>query len=107
MLNDEGSAVDAAEEFQTHIHKFAYAGDRVRIFCEHSNDALLEGTRMVTMVREGDLKLVHFVDVFPHPGLTLELLLVEIEEVRLPPLRNRRTRKPYRVEDRRLGVPDP
>ncbi|MDV7142820.1 sulfatase-like hydrolase/transferase [Tropicimonas sp. TH_r6] len=36
--------------------------DRPRVFCEHSNDALLEGTRMVTMVREGDFKLVHFVD---------------------------------------------
>ncbi len=38
------------------------AEDRPRVFSEHSNDALLEGTRMVTMVREGDLKLVHFVD---------------------------------------------
>lgn len=36
--------------------------ERGPIFCEHSNDALLEGTRMVTMVREGELKLVHFVD---------------------------------------------
>ena len=36
--------------------------DRPRVFAEHSNDALLEGTRMVTMVREGDYKLVHFVD---------------------------------------------
>lgn len=36
--------------------------DRPRVFCEHSNDALLRGTRMVTMVIEGDMKLVHFVD---------------------------------------------
>lgn len=46
--------------------------------------------------------LVHFVSVFPHARLTLEVLLVEVEETRLPPLRRRRTRKPYRVQDRQL-----
>lgn len=51
--------------------------------------------------------LVHFVGVFPHPRLTIELLLVEVQEFRLPPLRNHRTRKRYRVEDRQLmGVGD-
>ena len=48
------------------------------------------------------LELVHFINVFPHPRLALEVLLIEVEEDRLPPLRRRRTRKPYRVEDRRL-----
>ncbi len=48
------------------------------------------------------LELVHFVSVFPHPRLTLEVLLVEVEEIRLPPDRRRWTRRPYRVEDRRL-----
>lgn len=48
------------------------------------------------------LDLVHFVGVFPHPRLTLEILLVEVEEIRLPPLRRRWTRKRYRIEDRRL-----
>lgn len=35
---------------------------RERIFAEHTDDPILEGTRYMTMVREGDLKLVHFVD---------------------------------------------
>lgn len=35
---------------------------RDRVFAEHSNDALLTGTRLMTMVLEGSVKLVHFVD---------------------------------------------
>jgi len=35
---------------------------RTRVFAEHSNDALLTGTRLMTMVLEGSIKLVHFVD---------------------------------------------
>lgn len=50
--------------------------------------------------------LVHFVDVFPHDRLTLEAVLTEQEEHRLPagyPLGGRRWRsKGYRVEDRTL-----
>jgi len=46
-------------------------------------------------------ELVHFTSVFPHPRLTLEILLTEQEEVRLPPLRKSWRRRP-RVEDRRL-----
>lgn len=38
------------------------APGRNRVFAEHSNDALLSGTRMMTMVLEGRMKLVHFVD---------------------------------------------
>ncbi len=48
------------------------------------------------------LDLVHFVTVFPHPRLTLEVLLTEQEEHRLPPLKSRWTRKKYRVQDRSL-----
>ncbi len=33
-----------------------------RVFAEHSNDAILTGTDFMTMIREGDWKLVHFVD---------------------------------------------
>lgn len=36
--------------------------DRSRVFSEHSNDEILEGTDYMTMVREGPWKLVHFVD---------------------------------------------
>lgn len=47
--------------------------------------------------------LVHFVTVFPHPRLTLEVLLTTQEEDRLSIVRRRRWRaKDYRVEDRRL-----
>lgn len=35
---------------------------RQRVYAEHSNDALLTGTRFMTMIRDGALKLVHFVD---------------------------------------------
>ncbi len=35
---------------------------RTRVFAEHSNDALLTGTRLMTMVLDGSIKLVHFVD---------------------------------------------
>ena len=35
---------------------------RNRVFAEHSNDALLTGTRFMTMILEGKMKLVHFVD---------------------------------------------
>jgi arylsulfatase A-like enzyme len=40
----------------------APAPKRNKVFAEHSNDALLTGTRMMTMVLEDSMKLVHFVD---------------------------------------------
>jgi hypothetical protein len=43
-------------------------------------------------------ELVSFVRVFPHVRLTLELLLVDVEELRY----SRPCRRRYRVEDRRL-----
>jgi len=46
--------------------------------------------------------LVHFVGVFPHPRLTLEVLLTEQEEHRFPAGRRRWRSKGYRVEDRIL-----
>ena len=48
------------------------------------------------------LDLVHFVKVFPHPQLSLEVLMTEQEEHRLPPLARHRRRKGYRIEDRVL-----
>ena len=36
--------------------------ERRRVFAEHSNDALLQGTRFMTMILDGTIKLVHFVD---------------------------------------------
>lgn len=44
---------------------------------------------------------VHFTKVFPHPNLTVELLLIEQEEVRIPRRSWRRGRN-YRVADRLL-----
>ena len=35
---------------------------RERVFCEQSDDAIMTGSKFVTMVREGPWKLVHFVD---------------------------------------------
>lgn len=46
--------------------------------------------------------LVHFVGVFPHPRLTLEVVLTEQEEYRISRVRRRRRGPDYRVEDRRL-----
>jgi hypothetical protein len=52
-------------------------------------------------------ELVNFVGVFPHPRLTLEVLLTEQEEHRVPTPKRRRRGKDYRVEDRLLsGIQD-
>ena len=40
----------------------APAPERRQVFAEHSNDALLSGTRLMTMLLDGQMKLVHFVD---------------------------------------------
>ena len=47
-------------------------------------------------------ELIHFTDVFPHPRLCLEVLLVEVEEWRRPAAGRRRWRKPYLTEDVKL-----
>ncbi len=48
--------------------------------------------------------LVHFTQVFPHPRLTLEVALVEVEEWRYPGHGRRRRRRvnDFQVEDQRL-----
>lgn len=52
-------------------------------------------------------ELVHFIDVFPHPRLTLEVLLTEQEEFRVHRARRWRRGRDYRIEDRRLlGIHD-
>ena len=38
------------------------APTRSRVYAEHSNDTLLTGTRFMTMILDGNMKLVHFVD---------------------------------------------
>ena len=49
-------------------------------------------------------ELVHFTRVYPHPQLTLEVVLVEIEELRYPGHGRRRRwrRNDHEVEDQRL-----
>ncbi|MBI3864614.1 MAG: hypothetical protein HY290_22255 [Planctomycetia bacterium] len=46
--------------------------------------------------------LVHFVDVFPHPRLTLDVLLTEQEETRIPKRKRWFRAKDFTVADRRL-----
>lgn len=48
------------------------------------------------------LDLVHFVDVFPHPRLSLEVVLTEVEEHRVEQPARRWRGKSYRVLDREL-----
>ena len=45
---------------------------------------------------------MHFVEVFPHPRLTLEVLLTEQEETRIPKRKRWPRSKDYFVADRRL-----
>ena len=44
--------------------------------------------------------LVHFVRVFPHPRLTLEVVLLDQEEHRIPAPKRRQRSKDYRTQDR-------
>jgi hypothetical protein len=58
--------------------------------------------------RQGNLlelfdELVYFTRAFPHRNLTLEVLLVDIEELRCPrPNKRRPWRKQFAIEDQRL-----
>lgn len=47
-------------------------------------------------------ELVHFLGAFPHPRLTLELLLITEEEVRLARAKRWSRQRDYRIEDRHL-----
>lgn len=51
-----------AESLCPQLFGKAANGTRTRIFAEHSDDPILTGTRFMTMVREENWKLVHFVD---------------------------------------------
>lgn len=54
---------------------------RRQVFAEHSNDALLTGTRLMTMVLDGSMKLVHFVD--SDAGILFDLANDPQEQVNL------------------------
>jgi hypothetical protein len=47
-------------------------------------------------------ELVHFTKVFPHPNLTIDVVLIEEEELRIRRQRRRRFGPNYRLHDRRL-----
>jgi hypothetical protein len=46
--------------------------------------------------------LIYFTRVFPHPNLTLEIPLVEVEQFRVPAKKRRRRGKDYHVQDVQL-----
>lgn len=48
------------------------------------------------------IELVNFITVFPHPRLTIDVLLTVQEEHRVPAAKRRWRSKGYRVQDRRL-----
>ena len=54
---------------------------RSKVFAEHSNDALLTGTRLMTMLLDEKMKLVHFVD--SDDGQLFDLASDPTEEVNL------------------------
>lgn len=47
-------------------------------------------------------ELVHFLGAFPHPNLTLELLLITEAEFRIPRLKQRYRQRAFTIEDRCL-----
>ncbi len=47
-------------------------------------------------------ELVHFLETFPHPRLTLELLLITEEEIRIPRPKRRLRQPDFTIEDRCL-----
>lgn len=55
--------------------------ERRKVFAEHSNDALLTGTRLMTMLLYDKMKLVHFVD--SEEGQLFDLTSDPTEEVNL------------------------
>jgi arylsulfatase A-like enzyme len=57
------------------------APERNRVYAEHSNDALLTGTRFMTMILDGSMKLVHFVD--SDQGMLFDLARDPNEQVNL------------------------
>ena len=55
--------------------------ERQRVYAEHFNDAILTGTRAMTMIRDGSRKLVHFVD--SDEGMLFDLVTDPDEQVNL------------------------
>lgn len=47
-------------------------------------------------------ELIYFTRVFPHPNLTIEIPMIEVEQVRAPEKKRRRWHRNYRVHDVRL-----
>ena len=47
-------------------------------------------------------ELVHFIGAFPHPRLTIDVVLIEVEEQRAPQRKRRRFSRDYEVLDRSL-----
>lgn len=64
VLDCAGVGVPAWMEAQSLCPYFDDGPDpqRSKVFAEHSNDALLTGTRLMTMLLDGQMKLVHFID---------------------------------------------
>ena len=64
ILEWAGAGVPGWMEAQSLVPYFDDGPDptRTQVFAEHSNDALLTGTRLMTMLLDGTMKLVHFVD---------------------------------------------
>ncbi|MFM7058207.1 MAG: hypothetical protein ACKO2P_14915 [Planctomycetota bacterium] len=70
---------------------------------QHSNGPTVRSRRSPAKQKPAHifLELVHF-SVFPSPGLQLDLVLTEQEEIRLPPTARSSWKKRYHVQDRRL-----
>ncbi len=51
------------------------------------------------------MELVHFARLFPHPRLTIEVVLIDLEEQRVPKLKHRFRRKNYiSLEQTLVGI---
>ncbi len=61
ILQEEGDAFDAAEEFRTQIHKFAFAGDRVTYEASGDVPGFLNGQWAMSEY-EGDLRVASTLD---------------------------------------------
>ena len=83
ILEWAGIAVPGWMEAQSLSPYFAKAPapKRTKVFAEHSNDALLTGTRLMTMLLDEKMKLVHFVD--SEEGQLFDLTTDPTEQVNL------------------------
>lgn len=93
----------ASKEHTLRIVKPILASKRITTLTEPDGDV----KRSRKSPKRGDvldifMDLVHFSTVFPHPGLTLDVLLVESEEIRVDRQRPTRRGKKFRLLDQRL-----